>query len=222
MKKLSVPIIVVVVMALWALMGLVRIPKVATEKPDIYGFGKLPVLLDGRIQPIDSTARNAMQVIRHKSTGLYARNGGEVETIPAIEWLLELASKPAVARTRPVFRIDNEETKDNLRLSKDEKHFSVNDITAGNNFERLARESGRIRSKESSLRTPYEKSLKAVADSLLIYQRLAKSFRPQNSVDFNSELTQFETIFPTGMAAVRAHETDAEHNEDDHQQFSGF
>ena len=221
MKKF-VPVIVVVVMALWALMGLVRIPKVGTEKPDIYGFGKLPVLLDGRIQPIDSTARNAMQVIRHKSTGLYARNGGEVETIPAIEWLLELAAKPAVARTRPVFRIDNEETKDNLRLSKDEKHFSVNDITAGNNFERLARESGRIRSKESSLRTPYEKSLKAVADSLLIYQRLAKSFRPQNSVDFDSELTQFETIFPTGMAAVRAHETDAEHNEDDHQQFSGL
>ena len=221
MKKF-VPVIVVVVMALWAFMGLVRIPKVATEKPDIYGFGKLPVLLDGRIQPIDSTARNAMQVIRHKSTGRYARNGGEVETIPAIEWLLELAAKPAVARTRPVFRIDNEETKDNLRLSKDEKHFSVNDITAGNNFERLARESGRIRSKESSLRTPYEKSLKAVADSLLIYQRLAKSFRPQNSVDFDSELTQFETIFPTGMAAVRAHETDAEHNEDDHQQFSGL
>ena len=62
MKKF-VPVIVVVVMALWALMGLVRIPKVATEKPDIYGFGKLPVLLDGRIQPIDSTARNAMQVI---------------------------------------------------------------------------------------------------------------------------------------------------------------
>ena len=56
----------------------------------------------------------------------------------------------------------------------------------------------------------------------MIYQRLAKSFRPQNSVDFDSELTQFETIFPAGMAAVRAHETDAEHNEDDHQRFSGL
>ena len=55
MKKLSVPVVVVVVVALWALMGLVRIPKVASEQPDIYGFGQLPVLLDGRIQPIDST-----------------------------------------------------------------------------------------------------------------------------------------------------------------------
>jgi len=222
MKKLSVPVVVVVVMALWALMGLLRIPKVSSEKPDIYGFGKLPVLLDGRIQPIDSTARNAMQVIRHKSTGRYARNGGEVETIPAIEWLLELAAKPDVARTRPVFRIDNEETKDNLRLPKDEKHFSVNDITADNNFERLARESGRIHSKEASLRTPYEKSLKAVADSLLIYQRLSKSFRPQNSTNFVADLVQLEAIFPTGMAAMRAHETNTEHNEDDHDQFSGL
>jgi len=180
MKKLSVPVVVVVVMTLWALMGLVRMPKVASEQPDIYGFGKLPVLLDGRIQPIDSTARNAMQVIRHKSTGRYAQNGGEVEAVPAVEWLLELAAEPDVARTRPVFRIDNEEIKDNLRLPKDEKHFSVNNITAGNNFERLARESGRIHSKDASLRTPYEKSLKAVADSLLIYQRLSKSFRPQH------------------------------------------
>ena len=222
MKKLSMPVVVVLVMALWALMGLVRMPKVASERPDIYGFGRLPVLLDGRIQPIDSTARNAMQVIRHKSTGRYARTGTKVETVPAVEWLLELAAKPDVARTRPVFRIDNEEIKDNLRLAKDEKHFSVNDITARDNFERLARESGRIQSKDVSLRTPYEKSLKAVADSLLIYQRLASSFRPQRSVDFAGELEQLETVFPAGMAAVRAHESGAEHNEDDHHQFSGL
>ena len=221
MKKLSVPVVVVVVMALWALMGLVRMPKVVSEQPDIYGFGKLPVLLDGRIQPIDSTARNAMQVIRHKSTGRYARHsGGAVETIPAIEWLLELMAKPAEARRRPVFRIDNEEIKDNLRLAKDEKHFSVNDITAGNNFERLARESGRIQSKDASLRTPYEKSLKAVADSLLIYQRLSKSFRPQNSTDFAADLASLKAIFSEGMAAVRAHESGVEHDESKHQQFT--
>ena len=128
MKKLSAPVLAVVVMALWALMGLLRLPSVADGQPDLYGFGRLPVLLDGRIQPIDSTARNAMQVIRHKSTGRYARNGGELETIPAIEWLLELAAKPETARTRPVFRIDNEEVKDNLGLENSEKHFSVNNL----------------------------------------------------------------------------------------------
>ena len=64
MKKLSVPIAAVVIMSLWALKGLVFMPNVADGQPDLYGFGRLPVLLDGRIQPIDSTARNAMQVIR--------------------------------------------------------------------------------------------------------------------------------------------------------------
>ncbi|MDP6795441.1 MAG: hypothetical protein QGG00_08625, partial [Verrucomicrobiota bacterium] len=222
MKNLTLPIVAVMIMGLWALVELVRMPSVAKEQPDIYGFGRLPVLLDGRIQPIDSTARNAMRVIRHKSTGRYARTGTKVATIPAIEWLLELAAKPSVARSRPVFRIDNEEIKDNLRLAKDEKHFSVNDITADDNFERLARESGRIHSKDAGLRTPYEKSLKAVADSLMIYQRLAKSFRPQNSTDFAAELARLETVFPEGMAAVRAHDSNAEHDESKHQEFSGL
>ena len=214
MKKLSVPVVVVVVMALWALMGLVRMPKVTSEQLDIYGFGQLPVLLDGRIQPIDSTARNAMQVIRHKSTGVLQIKEGwmgkKPETNPAVEWLLELAAKPDVARTRPVFRIDNEEIKDNLRLARDEKHFSVNAITAGDNFQRLAREGARIHSKEAELRSPYEKSLKAIADSLMIYQRLGKSFRPQNSVDFAAELNRLKTVFPEGMVAARAHDTGAE------------
>tara|TARA_B100001971_G_scaffold159706_1_gene149588 strand:+ start:2023 stop:4047 length:2025 start_codon:yes stop_codon:yes gene_type:complete len=222
MKKLSVPLVAVGIMAMWALMGLVRMPNVASDQPDIYGFGKLPVLLDGRIQPIDSTARNAMRVIRHKSTGRYARTGTKVVTIPAVEWLLELAAKPGVARSRPVFRIDNEEIKDNLRLAKDEKHFSVNDITADDNFERLTRESGRIHSKDAGLRTPYEKSLKAVADSLMIYQRLAKSFRPENSTNFVAELTRLETVFPEGMAAMRAHDSNAEHDESKHQEFLGL
>ena len=226
MKKLSVPVVVVVVMALWALMGLVRMPKVTSEQPDIYGFGQLPVLLDGRIQPIDSTARNAMQVIRHKSTGVLQIKEGwmgkKPETNPAVEWLLELAAKPDVARTRPVFRIDNEEIKDNLRLARDEKHFSVNAITAGDNFQRLAREGARIHSKEAELRSPYEKSLKAIADSLMIYQRLGKSFRPQNSVDFAAELNRLKTVFPEGMVAARAHDTGAEHDESKHQEFTSL
>ena len=220
MKKLPiVPIIAVVAVALWVLIALVFLPKAKSGKPDIYGFAELPVLLDGRTQPIDSTARNAMRVIRHKSTALRKVDGKD-ETYPAVEWLLELAAKPDIARARPVFRIDNEEVKDNLGLAKDEKHFSVNQITAGDNFQRLAKDSTRIHAKQAELRTPYEKSLKSVADALMIYQRLAKSFRPQHSTNFKQELAEMTDIFPAGMAAVRAHETGVEHDEDEHQKFS--
>ena len=220
MKKF-IPAIIVSIMTIWSIVSLLFLPNSETTKPDIFGFAKLPVLLDGRIQPIDSTARNAMRVIRHKSTGRYARTEGEDEkTIPAVEWLIELAAKPSMAKKRPVFRIDNEEVKDNLGLDKGEKHFSVEQITAGDNFARLAKEGARIHSKKAELRTPYEKSLKSVADALMIYQRLSKSFRPQNSLNFQQELNELSNIFPTGMAAARAHETGAEHNEDEHQNFT--
>ena len=218
-KYLTVPIIATVVMALWVLKGLVFLPKAEADKPDIYGFAELPVLLDGRTQPIDSTARNAMRVIRHKSTAL--RNEGDKEKpYPAVEWLLEVAAKPELARSRPVFRIDNEEVKDHLGLAKDEKHFSVDEVAAEKNFQRLAKDSARIHAKQAELRTPFEKSIKGVADSLMIYQRLAKSFRPQHSTDFKQDLDEMTRIFPAGMSAVRAHETGAEHDEDEHQQFS--
>ena len=162
-----------------------------------------------------------MKVIRHKSTARYAREAGaNEETIPAVEWLLEVAAKPSQAAKRPVFRIDNEEVKDNLSLAKTEKHFSVEQITAGDNFARLAREGARIHSKKAELRTPYEKSLKSVADSLMLYQRLGKSFRPQNSTNFQQELNDLTKIFADGMAAARAHEAGTEHDEDEHQKFT--
>ncbi len=220
MKKF-IPAGIALIMAIWTIASLLLLPNSESEKPDIFGFAKLPVLLDGRIQPIDSTARNAMKVIRHKSTGRYSREAGsKEETIPAVEWLLEVAAKPAEAAKLPVFRIDNEEVKDNLSLGKEEKHFSVEQITAGDNFARLAKEGARIHSKKAELRTPYEKSLKSVADALMIYQRLGKSFRPQKSIDFQKELNDLTEIFPTGMAAARAHETGAEHDEDEHEGFT--
>ena len=137
-------------MALWVLKGLVFLPKVEADKPDIYGFAELPVLLDGRTQPIDSTARNAMRVIRHKSTAL-RKEGDKEKPYPAVEWLLEVAAKPELARSRPVFRIDNEEVKDHLGLAKGEKHFSVDEVAAEENFQRLAKDSARIHAKQAEL-----------------------------------------------------------------------
>ena len=117
---------------------------------------------------------------------------------PAVEWLLEVAAKPELARSRQarVFRIDNEEVKDHLGLAKDEKHFSVDEVAAEKNFQRLAKDSARIHAKQAELRTPFEKSIKGVADSLMIYQRLAKSFRPQHSTDFKQDLDEMTRYFP--------------------------
>src|SRR3974390_3602032 len=71
-------------------------------------FGRLPVLLGGRIQPFDSVARNSLLQIR--STG-----DVPLEEVPSwkfwhhpkklksTEWLLEVMIRAGDAATRPIF-----------------------------------------------------------------------------------------------------------------------
>ena len=55
----------------WLLLGIFALELALALRParskgpiDIAGFGRLPVLLNGRVQPIDSVARNALLQIR--------------------------------------------------------------------------------------------------------------------------------------------------------------
>ena len=84
-------------------------------------FGRLPVLLNGRIQPFDSVARNTLLQIR--STG-----DVPLEEVPSwkfwhhpkklksTEWLLEVMTRPEVADTRPIFLIHHAELLGELKL----------------------------------------------------------------------------------------------------------
>src|SRR5437868_10523974 len=84
-------------------------------------FGRLPVLLSGRIQPFDSVARNSL---------LQIRSIGDVplEEVPSwkfwhhpkklksTEWLLEVMARPEEADTRPIFLIHLPELLGELKL----------------------------------------------------------------------------------------------------------
>jgi hypothetical protein len=86
-------------------------------------FGRLPVLLNGRIQPFDSVARNTLLQIR--STG-----DVPLEVVPSwkfwqhpkklksTEWLLEVFFKPDVADTRPIFLIHHPDLISELKLGE--------------------------------------------------------------------------------------------------------
>ena len=88
------------VFAAWFLSNL--LPSRPVNGFDIGGYGKLPVLLEGRIQPLDSMARNALLSMRGKST---LRTGSN--TLSATEWLLETASIPELADQRKIFRVSH-------------------------------------------------------------------------------------------------------------------
>src|SRR6266446_3691317 len=102
-------------------------------------FGRLPVLLNGRIQPLDSVAHNSLLQIR--STG-----DVPLEEVPSwkfwrhpkrlksTEWLLEAFFKPEVADTRPIFLIHHPDLISELKLGEKGieksglRYYSFNDL----------------------------------------------------------------------------------------------
>ena len=57
-------------------------------------FGRLPVLVGGRVKPMDTLARTSLLAISGKQI---VRNGKE--TIPALTWLMDTLMRPELIRT---------------------------------------------------------------------------------------------------------------------------
>ncbi len=76
------------------------------------GLARIPVSAGGRTKPLDTYARNELLRMSGKQT--YEGDGG---SRPAIEWLLELWTKPEAAAERRVFRIDHPDVRSLLALT---------------------------------------------------------------------------------------------------------
>ncbi|MBX3435998.1 MAG: cytochrome c biogenesis protein CcsA [Planctomycetaceae bacterium] len=85
---------------------------------NVRSFGELPVIYQGRTQPFDSLARNALVAISDKQT--FKQNDGDRKerSRSAVEWLLQLIAKPEEAAQAQVFRIESVELVDLLGLER--------------------------------------------------------------------------------------------------------
>ena len=103
------PLIVVGAFAAWLLAGL----RPAREKNDFNSaeFGRLPVLLNGRVQPLDSVGMNTLLSMRGKRTvGQSERadaNGQRVPKLNPTEWLMEVMMRPDEADKYKSFRVQH-------------------------------------------------------------------------------------------------------------------
>ncbi len=172
-------------------------------------FGRLPALLNGRIQPLDSVARNSLLQIRGKQSVFLEdvnRSGmfPQGRSLSATEWLMDVMMKPERADDQKVFRIDNPELLALLKLSDREKYFSFNQLAP--NLEELRRQDMRIESEkpEGQSRTALEKQVVKLLDSMLLYQRLAITLRPPESDNLKQEIDQAWK----DIVALRANRTD--------------
>ena len=93
MKK-WLPLILTAVMAVWFL-GTLRASK--DKGFDYAAFGRLPLLANGRLQPMDSLARNSLLELRDKQTlnlEPWKDWNEKQEIIPATEWLATVMMNP--------------------------------------------------------------------------------------------------------------------------------
>ncbi|HWD91606.1 MAG TPA: cytochrome c biogenesis protein CcsA [Verrucomicrobiae bacterium] len=226
MKK-WLPIILTGVMAAWFLSTLRPVPDKTFAFTE---FGKLPILSSGRVQPIDSLARNSLLQIREKQeANLEPWKGtfGKPRIIPANEWLATVMMNPAVADQWPVFRVDNQELISLLKLpgkdlaqKHDGKHYSWNEIQPG--LKSLDSETTRIEKIETAQRNVYEKSVMKVRERLWLYVQLKNSVQPENADNWAQEVADYEKLIPAGVAAAQAEQAGRKYDEAVLKQFAVY
>ena len=78
----------------------------------IHEFGKLPVVFEGRVKPLDTLARTSLRVVSNKQTYL----DDDDQRQPAIRWLLDVITRPQVTDKQKVFKVESLEVLDALNL----------------------------------------------------------------------------------------------------------
>jgi ABC-type transport system involved in cytochrome c biogenesis permease subunit len=200
MKK-WLPLMIAALFAAWFLGGF-QAPK-PKDGFNIAGFGRLPVLLDGRIQPMDSVARNSLLSISGRSI-VRLTNG---PPLSALEWLMETMTRPEQADQLKIFRVQHPDLEGLLGTEKiGLEYYSINDLT--NQFDSIADQARKLLQSEEGiadrvkLRTPFQKDLMHLYNSVELYARLKSSLEPQGTRDFARELQVYEASIGPGRAAL--------------------
>jgi cytochrome c-type biogenesis protein CcsB len=185
-------------------------------------FGRLPVLLNGRVQPLDSVARNTLLQIR--STG-----DVPLEEVPSwqfwrhakklrsTEWLLEVFFKPDVADTRPIFLIHHPDIISELKLGDKGveksglRYYTFNELRSSiQEVFTQARNAGKV---ESAQRTTYQQQILKLGNALMLYRQLKNSIQPEGAHDFAGFIAEFHKSIPAAAAAARAQQAGEKHDE---------
>jgi len=197
---------------------------------DTTGFGRLPVLVNGRIKPFDTVARTTLLMLQNRQrVGAPDR---DFEITPD-EWLLDVLFNGDRADTYPTFAIDSPDLLTLIKKSDDDltikyadptkrvlalfgflpsryRRFSYREIEP--HLEELERQARMVDGVEAGLRTAFQKAVVQLRANVVVYQRLKHSLVDPTSADFLGELIAFQNSLATGVAAVRAQEAGQPHD----------
>jgi ABC-type transport system involved in cytochrome c biogenesis permease subunit len=199
---------------------------------DLVGFGRLPVVTNGRVKPIDTVARTTLLVLQGRQRVSTPERAEPFVQSPT-EWLLDVCFRPEKADTYPTFAIDNTEllsllgkSDDQLRITYPDpvkntlavvgflpsrhRRFSYRDLEP--HLQTIDEQAKLAEPVEAQGRSAFQRAVLQLRNAVLTYQRLKFSFVSPETTDFLHELTQFQDGLETGVAAVRAKQANEPHD----------
>jgi len=175
-------------------------PKIAQNDFDFDKFGKIPVLVGGRVKPLDTVARNSLLII-HAKQELHLDDG---RNLSAIQWLADVLLNAPTADQYPVFVVQNDEVLGLFGWEQSQrKYFSFTEFAP---FLKQIEEQGDQADKlEAVQRSAYQSAILNLRNSLVLYQRLKNSIELEGTQNFAAELQAYEANLPgAARAAVQA------------------
>lgn len=142
------PATIVGLVAIW--MGIhAQTPATRLGELNLYDFGQIPVVEQGRVKPFDTVARNSLRIISNRDR--FRDENGHSQ--PAIRWLLDVIARPEIAEKHQVFRIESPEVLSLFGLKpRDGFRYSLDEIRPkAKEFEEQVELARRIPSRELSL-----------------------------------------------------------------------
>ncbi|MDI1335544.1 MAG: cytochrome c biogenesis protein CcsA [Lacunisphaera sp.] len=175
-------------------------------------FSRVPVLVNGRIKPLDTVARTSLLTIQGRQR-VITPDGRSL--LPA-EWLADMLFAPAKADTYRTLLIENHEVLDMLSVKPEDgdggKRFSY--VQLKEKLPEIEKQARLADGVEQALRTPFQKQVITVRDRVMLYLQLKASVQMPDSVDFLTELAQFEKALPAGVVAILAKQKGEAHSAD--------
>jgi len=222
------PLLIVVVALLWSLTGL--LPTSVPQPEGVTKFGRLPVLSEGRVKPLDSVARSTLLVMQ----GRQRVEKPDGQEITPDEWLLDVLFRPEAADTYKVFVVDNVDVLSLIGKSEDSQriHYektsqqlaAILDIVPTTqrrvSFTEIMPYLAQIEAQEklaepveAQNRTHFQSAVVQLATNLAHYLRLRRAVMPDGTTDFLGELLNLQEHLSEGIEAVRLKEANQPHDE---------
>ncbi len=132
--------------------------------------GTIPVLHEGRIKPLDTVARNTVQLLGNRTSVRMPADAatGPRGTVPATQWFLAVMAGSDWAAHAPVFRIDAQEVLDLFGIERRPGHrYAAADLEQGR--EGLRRQLDTIRATPPESRTFVQKKFLEIDQKISAY-----------------------------------------------------